>query len=885
MRALTRRSFRVTAAVLRDARKWVRMRRRATTRRARGTLGMISAAVLLCASRAKAELPEGWTNVGIGICGEEHEQGSQQGDFNKCVYDGISGGIDNCARQCAENPPCGAAAGRTDLGDGTCELYYDRYSMVIQCPMIQGRAGERHVPGTYSTRAARLAGVGADVGGWGGQPERMILTCAAASSDAIAFQPGEWKSLGKGACRTSTAPQHCENVGRRGNCNDNHFSEATRLDSCRITMNSINATECVMICRDNPPCIGVTHRCSQPGQRACTFASGTWYCDLHYDDGAVPGGCMESGRCVVGGRVGVHGGMTVDGWVAGDSFGRGHPPIVDTALGLGGDHRNEGTGECFVPADLAIIFITSRSVPLRSMDSNNSRWPMPATWLRRNVSPKADLRMEWPPTRQSWLHRCLCVQPNHCTIAQPFQHTGDDGAFSICELEELPHRLQCMETARRGVRRVERCPAANVGLANATVTCEGVGARLCSATEVVPAARGTGCGHDDRYVWTATPCDTGHLRVKGNNAGDTQCALDGDTAAVRCCADRHDAPAASPGSRYRFGMRDEDACPVQFQACGHGQYACPSGPVQSDASGMVGGAGSPSQPVTPCDGRFRRHPEQGYSKEYNRISENLIETGHSEASCSSLLDIPSDPLLHCATAEDPAKPARKACDNVALSACAVAARRCDDAVAYAHRNANNTNRCSLYSNTGTPPACPGAPDFTVEAGWEDLNGLAGDVVRGFNERGRRGRIRCFLPCPTAPTGARLGFKAKRSRWSYGALRKTVNQLYLYGVPLKLSPNLQPAELHLASSHDDEAPGGRASSIRRIVSAARARETWCTVRREIFPATACALYCLLRLLGPGNPAVGGRTDVHGQFPVSLGYQQLPMSSCVWAGGKQ
>eukprot|EP00662_Eupelagonemidae_sp_cell21_P058331 gene58331-biopygen94569 len=89
--------------------------------------------------------------------------------------------------------------------------------------------------------------------------------------------------------------------------------------------------------------------------------------------------------------------------------------------------------------------------------------------------------------------------------------------------------------------------ASSVGFADARTTCEGVGARLCSTAEVVPAAKGTGCGHDNRYVWTATACDDGHVRrstrgtpdvrAKGNNAGDTQCAQDGDAAAVRCCAD------------------------------------------------------------------------------------------------------------------------------------------------------------------------------------------------------------------------------------------------------------------------------------------------------------------------------------------------------------
>eukprot|EP00662_Eupelagonemidae_sp_cell21_P057328 gene57328-biopygen58133 len=93
--------------------------------------------------------------------------------------------------------------------------------------------------------------------------------------------------------------------------------------------------------------------------------------------------------------------------------------------------------------------------------------------------------------------------------------------------------------------------AENIRLTDAADTCRGVGARLCSAGEVVPAAMGTGCGHDGRYVWTATSCGNGYLQVKGNDADDTQCTPHGEAAAVRCCADQHAAPinAAPTNSR------------------------------------------------------------------------------------------------------------------------------------------------------------------------------------------------------------------------------------------------------------------------------------------------------------------------------------------------
>eukprot|EP00662_Eupelagonemidae_sp_cell21_P046711 gene46711-biopygen93957 len=57
----------------------------------------------------------------------------------------------------------------------------------------------------------------------------------------------------------------------------------------------------------------------------------------------------------------------------------------------------------------------------------------------------------------------------------------------------------------------------------------------------------------------------------------------------------------------------------------------------------------------------------------------------------------------------------------------------------------------MHSTTGSPPVCPGDLNATVEAGWVDLPGPAGAVVRGLNGFGRRVIVRCFLPCQATTT--------------------------------------------------------------------------------------------------------------------------------------
>jgi len=81
-------------------------------------------------------------------------------------------------------------------------------------------------------------------------------------------------------------------------------------------------------------------------------------------------------------------------------------------------------------------------------------------------------------------------------------------------------------------------------------TCRAEGARLCTVAELeANETKGTGCGHDNRLIWTATPCGNGQddgqsyrqfgKQAAGRSGLDRTCTAHGmHTGHVRCCADK-----------------------------------------------------------------------------------------------------------------------------------------------------------------------------------------------------------------------------------------------------------------------------------------------------------------------------------------------------------
>lgn len=69
--------------------------------------------------------------------------------------------------------------------------------------------------------------------------------------------------------------------------------------------------------------------------------------------------------------------------------------------------------------------------------------------------------------------------------------------------------------------------------------CQANGARLCSVAEVKgKVTSGSGCGIDNKVMWTSTPCADGFMAARGSGLGNTQCLAKTSTKpSVRCCAE------------------------------------------------------------------------------------------------------------------------------------------------------------------------------------------------------------------------------------------------------------------------------------------------------------------------------------------------------------
>jgi len=88
---------------------------------------------------------------------------------------------------------------------------------------------------------------------------------------------------------------------------------------------------------------------------------------------------------------------------------------------------------------------------------------------------------------------------------------------------------------------------AHDGWAHAAAMCTGLGARLCTTDEIqADETRGTGCGHDNAWVWGVEACDAVetdcHLIACGSTANgcaseEPYCAPNAELHEVSCCSD------------------------------------------------------------------------------------------------------------------------------------------------------------------------------------------------------------------------------------------------------------------------------------------------------------------------------------------------------------
>lgn len=120
--------------------------------------------------------------------------------------------------------------------------------------------------------------------------------------------------------------------------------------------------------------------------------------------------------------------------------------------------------------------------------------------------------------------------------------------------------------------------------------CSAVGGRLCTADELArDATRGTGCGHDNRLVWTSDICDGGFMARRGRSGNkrglEAQCLpTDSSIPAVRCCSDK---VVTAPGmARLGVAMQLDADAPPETAASRSGDIRNTLGLV-TDAPSMV----------------------------------------------------------------------------------------------------------------------------------------------------------------------------------------------------------------------------------------------------------------------------------------------------------
>ena len=132
-------------------------------------------------------------------------------------------------------------------------------------------------------------------------------------------------------------------------------------------------------------------------------------------------------------------------------------------------------------------------------------------------------------------------------FTNPFEaaEAGCVGAVPAKSCAELGYQTRAGNADVCGTSRPDGACATSASYVDALHTCLDRGARLCTVAEIeADATRGTGCGFDRAYVWSASLCRGGVYVAAGSSRFSAQlpeacvAGRDGDAHAIRCCADR-----------------------------------------------------------------------------------------------------------------------------------------------------------------------------------------------------------------------------------------------------------------------------------------------------------------------------------------------------------
>lgn len=118
--------------------------------------------------------------------------------------------------------------------------------------------------------------------------------------------------------------------------------------------------------------------------------------------------------------------------------------------------------------------------------------------------------------------------------------TGSNNSSDPCR--HLPEPFMVRKTRCATSRQINGdCMAKGAySYAEADSICKGMGAGLCSLTELIlEEAKDTGCGLNTVRLWTSTACPSGVISAFGGNGGSPACSFTGKTMeGVRCCASK-----------------------------------------------------------------------------------------------------------------------------------------------------------------------------------------------------------------------------------------------------------------------------------------------------------------------------------------------------------
>jgi len=219
----------------------------------------------------------------------------------------------------------------------------------------------------------------------------------------------------------------------------------------------------------------------------------------------------------------------------------------------------------------------------------------------------------------------LCGNPNKSVKSCSALGWGGGGGSSVCGAADS---VGC---------------AGLVNHAAAVAHCESKGGRLCTYAELDgDEAAGTGCGYDDKRVWTGTSCSgSGAWSQSGASANKKavaqECTEKADKAYVRCCADAVAAGGSGchyPHNNYIDACYDGPPGTLNVGVCKAGTKGCSNGTFQDCTGAVVPSSEACNNKDDDCDGTVDEENASGCITYFKDVDDdNFGVTGDTKCLC------------------------------------------------------------------------------------------------------------------------------------------------------------------------------------------------------------------------------------------------------------